>query len=171
MKKVQDIMANNVVTANPAMTVADAAKLMLQEDVGCLVLMEGNEIKGIVTDRDLMYCAAHRHNMQECSISNHMSSPVVTARPDVLLIHLAKLMAAKRIKRVPIINGRELVGLISFSDIAQDMDEQVAGMWSEWLELIAVTKTSAQHRRGRGAQKETSVDSRPGNRFGDLMQS
>jgi CBS domain-containing protein len=170
MKKVQDIMANDVVTANPEMNVADAAKLMLKEDVGCLVIMEGNEIKGIVTDRDLMSCVVHGHNIQECHISSHMTSPVITAQPDVLLIHLAKLMAAKRIKRVPITKGRELVGIVSFSDIAQDMDEQVAGMWSEWLELIAVTKTSAQHRRGRGAKKETSAESLPGKRFGDLIQ-
>jgi len=171
MKKVQDIMANDVVTANPEMAVADAAKLMLKEDVGCLVIMEENELKGIVTDRDLMSCAVHGHNIQECHISSHMTSPVITAQPDVLLIHLAKLMAAKRIKRVPITKGRELVGIVSFSDIAQDMDEQVAGMWSEWLELIAVTKTSAQHRRGRGAKKETSAESLPGKRFGDILQS
>jgi len=83
-----------------------------------------------------------------------MSNPVVTTRPDVLLIHLAKLMAAKQIKRVPITEDGELVGIVSFSDIAKDMDEQVAGMWSEWLELIAVTKTSSQHRRGRGSNKQ-----------------
>ena len=170
MKKVQAIMKNNVVTANPETTVADASKLMLKEDVGCLVIMEGNEIKGIVTDRDLMHCSAHGHNIQECSISSHMSSPVVTARPDVLIMNLAKLMIAKRIKRVPITEGRELVGIISFSDIARDMDEQVADMWSEWLELVTVTKTSAQHLRGRGTEKLSPTESYPGKRLGDLIQ-
>ena len=155
MKKVQDIMANNVVTANPEMTVADAAKLMLKEDVGCLVVTEENKIGGIVTDRDLLACAAQGHNMQKCSISNHMSSPVVAVPPDTLLINLAKVMAASQIKRVPITEAGKLVGIISFSDIADDMDLQVADMWSEWLQLIAVTKTSAQHRRGRRTNKQT----------------
>ena len=155
MKKVNDIMAEDVVTADPEMPITEAAKLMLKEDVGCLVVMKENKIGGIVTDRDLLACAAQGHNMQKCSISNHMSSPVVAVPPDTLLINLAKVMAASQIKRVPITEAGKLVGIISFSDIADDMDLQVADMWSEWLQLIAVTKTSAQHRRGRRTNKQT----------------
>lgn len=155
MKKVNDVMAEDVVTADPEMPITEAAKLMIKEDVGCLVVMKGNKIGGIVTDRDLLACAAQGHNMQECSISNHMSSPVVAVPPDTLLINLAKVMAASKIKRVPITEAGKLVGIISFSDIADDMDLQVAEMWSEWLQLIAVTKTSAQHRRGRRTNKQT----------------
>jgi len=154
MKKVNDIMAENVVTADPEMPVPEAAKLMLKEDVGCLVVMTGDKIGGIVTDRDLLACAAQGHNMQKCSISNHMSSPVVSVPPDTLLINLAKVMAASQIKRVPITENGKLAGIISFSDIADDMDDQVADMWSEWLQLVAVTKTSAQHRRGRRFTKQ-----------------
>jgi CBS domain-containing protein len=171
MKKAQDIMANDVVTANPEMSVAAAAKLMLTKDVGCLVVLEESKIKGIVTDRDLMACAVKQHNIQECIISNHMSSPVVTAPPDVLLIHLAHLMAAEQIKRVPIADEGELVGIVSFSDIAEDMDEQVAGMWSEWLELIAVTKTSAQHRRGKRFEKKSNTKPHPVKRSEGLVRN
>ena len=155
MKKVNEIMAEDVVTADPEMPITEAAKLMIKEDVGCLVVMKENKIGGIVTDRDLLACAAQGHNMQKCSISNHMSSPVVAVPPDTLLINLAKVMAASQIKRVPITEAGKLVGIISFSDIADDMDLQVADMWSEWLQLIAVTKTSAQHRRGRRTNKQT----------------
>jgi CBS domain-containing protein len=154
MKKVSDIMAEDVVTADPEMPASEAAKLMLKEDVGCLVVMQGNKIGGIVTDRDLLACAAQGHNLEKCSISNHMSSPVVTVPPDTALISLAKVMATRRIKRVPITEGGRLVGITSFSDIAADMDDQVADMWSEWLQLMAVTKTSAQHRRGRRLKKQ-----------------
>jgi CBS domain-containing protein len=154
MKKVKDVMAEDVVTADHAMPAATAAKLMLDEGIGCLVVMKENKIAGIVTDRDLLICVAEKHNMQECSIANHMSSPVVTVPPDTLLLNLAKVMAARQIKRVPVSEGGGLVGIISFSDIADDMDGQVADMWSEWLELIAVTKTSAQHRRGRRTDKQ-----------------
>ena len=154
MKKVKDVMAEDVVTADHGMPAATAAKLMLEEGIGCLVVMKENKIAGIVTDRDLLVCVAERHNMQECSIANHMSSPVVTVPPDTMLLDLAKVMAARQIKRVPITEGGELVGIASFSDIADDMDGQVADMWSEWLELIAVTKTSALHRRGRRTDKQ-----------------
>lgn len=156
MKKVSDIMAEDVVTADPEMSSTEASKLMLDQDVGCLVVMKENKIVGVVTDRDLLACAAQRHDIKKCSISNHMSSPVVTVPPETLLINLAKVMAASRIKRVPITEAGKLVGIISFSDIAKDMDEQVADMWSEWLQLVAVTKTSAQHRRGRGSHRLTT---------------
>ncbi|HXZ94474.1 MAG TPA: CBS domain-containing protein [Dehalococcoidia bacterium] len=154
MKKVNDIMAQDVVTAEPDMPVPEAAKMMLKEDVGCLVVLSGNKIAGIVTDRDLLACMARGHDIQKCSISNHMTSPVVSVPPDTLLINLAKVMAASQIKRVPITDGGKLLGIISFSDIADDMDDQVADMWSEWLQLVAVTKTSAQHRRGRRFKKQ-----------------
>lgn len=155
MKKVNELMTEDVVTADPEMSVTEAAKLMLGQDVGCLVVIKENKIGGIVTDRDLLACAAQRHNIQKCCISNHMSSPVVTVPPETLLISLAKVMAASQIKRVPITEADKLVGIISFSDIAKDMDEQVADMLSEWLQLVAVTKTSAQHRRGRRTNKQT----------------
>jgi CBS domain-containing protein len=154
MKKVSEIMASDVVIADPETSVATAAKLMLEEDVGCLIVIDKGKIEGIITDRDLLRCASQQHDIQKCSISNHMSGPVVTVPPETLLINLAKVMAARKIKRVPITEGNELVGIVSFSDIADDMDEQVADMWSEWLELIAVTKTSAQHRRGRRFAKQ-----------------
>jgi len=154
MKKVNDVMSEDVVTADPGMPVLEAAKMMLKEDVGCLVVMKENKISGIVTDRDLLACAAQVHDIQKCTVSAHMSSPVVTMPPDTLLINLAKVMAAKQIKRVPVTEGGKLVGIISFSNIADDMDDQVADMWSEWLQLIAVTKTSAQHRRGRRLRKQ-----------------
>lgn len=154
MKTVQDIMWKNVVAASPEVSVADAAKRMVEEDVGCLVVIDEGRIRGIVTDRDLLKCAAHNHKINECTISKHMSSPVITVPQEIPLINLARVMASSRIKRVPITNGSELVGIVSFSDIADDMDRQVADMWAEWLQLIAVTKTSSQHRRGRRANKE-----------------
>ena len=154
MKKVSEIMAEDVVTADPDLPVPEAAKMMLKEDVGCLVVLQANKITGIVTDRDLLSCVAQGHDIQNCSISNHMTSPVVSVPPDTLLINLAKVMAASQIKRVPITDSGRLLGIISFSDIADDMDDQVADMWSEWLQLVAVTKTSAQHRRGRRFKKQ-----------------
>ena len=153
VKKVEDIMSKDVVIVNPEAPVAVAAKRMLEESIGCLVVIDNGVIKGIVTDRDLLVCAAQGHNIQKCSISNHMTSPVVTAPPETPLLRLAKLMTGRRIKRVPITNRRELVGIVSFSDIARDMDQQVAGMWSEWLDLVTITKTSTGHRRGRRVDK------------------
>lgn len=171
MKKVKEVMANDVVTASPEMTTADAAKLMLEEHVGCLVVMEDSKITGIITDRDLMICVAQKHDIQNCSISNHLSSPVITVPPNILTIKLAKLMAIRQIKRVPITEQGKLIGIISFSDIAKEMDEQVADMWSEWLELVAVTKTSAQHCRGRRIDKKPSHQNHRGRRLGETIHS
>lgn len=112
MKKVQDIMSKHVVTANPEESVGVAAKRMLEEDVGCLVVTDNGVIKGIVTDRDLLVCAAGGHNSQRCSIFNHMNSPVMTASPETTLLQLAQLMSNMKIKRVPITIDRELVGIV-----------------------------------------------------------
>lgn len=150
---VQDMMVKDVITAEPQETVAQAAARMRNEEVGCLVVMEGEAIVGIITDRDLLGCMQAGHGTKTCRLVNHMSKPVFTTEPRRDLLPVAMEMADRRIKRMPVVSAGKLVGLLSFSDIARFMNEQVDNIWSEWTRVMAITKAEAQHRRGRSIPK------------------
>lgn len=80
--KARDLMVRDVITVSPSETVAGAANRMFEEEIGCLIVTEDMEIKGLVTDRNLLRCMAEGHDVTNCQVSEHMSRPVVTAKSD-----------------------------------------------------------------------------------------
>lgn len=122
--QLKDIMAKHVVTVTEGDSVFSSANLMRQASIGCLVVAKAGKAQGIVTDRDLaIRCLGEGHNPTLCPVSQHMSAPVTTAGPDMDVLYAAHLMTNKKIKRLPVVEGedQQLVGLVSFSDIANAM--------------------------------------------------
>jgi CBS domain-containing protein len=120
--QLKDIMAKHVVTVTEGESVFDAANLMRQASVGCLVIARAGKVQGIVTDRDLtIRCLGEGHNPVLCPVSQHMSAPAITTEPDMDVLYAAHLMSNKKIKRLPVVEDDQLVGLVSFSDIANAM--------------------------------------------------
>lgn len=161
--KARDFMVQNVITVSPNETVAGAAQRILEEEIGCLIVTEDMGIIGLVTDRDLLHCMAEGHEVTKCHVSEHMSKPVVTSKPDENLLDVVQKMSERRIKRLPLVDKSRLVGIISFSDVSRLMGEQVDVMWSDWIKVTAISKAQARHRRGKGG----SINTNSVNKFDD----
>lgn len=120
--QLKDIMTKEVITITEDETIANAARRMQEADVGCLVVT-GASVTGIITDRDLaIKCVGEGHNPTECQVSQYMSRPVTTAEPGMDILDAAHLMTEKQVKRLPVVDGDQLIGLVSFSDIAGAME-------------------------------------------------
>lgn len=119
--KVQDIMVRGAVTVAEDETIRDAVSLMRDQRVGMLVVSQGSKITGIVTDRDLlMRCVTTEEAIRTTDrLGPYASSPVITVSADHDVFEAARLMKQNGIKRLPVVSGGELVGVVSFSDIAQ----------------------------------------------------
>lgn len=131
--QLQDIMSRNLITCAREETIAVAARKMREANIGCLVVTNSGTVLGIITDRDLaVNCIPGGHQAQQCQVANHMSNPVITASPSMDIIDAAKLMNEKMVKRLPVVESGQLVGLVSFSDIsqalAQPMHDLMMGM-------------------------------------------
>jgi CBS domain-containing protein len=161
--KARDFMVQNVITVSPIETVAEAAKRMLEEEIGCLIVTEEMEIKGLITDRDLLRCMTDGHEVTKCRVSAHMSEPVVTSKPDENLLNVVQTMSERKIKRLPLVDRSKLVGIVSFSDVSRLMGEQVDVMWSDWIKVMSISKAQARHRRGKGG----SINPNSVNNFDD----
>ena len=122
--KLEDIMIRKVITVSSLETVVEAAKKMREANVGCLVVNDDRNVKGVITDRDLVVgCLGEGHNARECRVAQHMSSPVIIAEPGWDIFEASRVMTEKQVKRLPVMQDKKLVGLVSFSDIAQALNK------------------------------------------------
>ena len=122
--KAQDIMSRNPKSVTPQTTVQEAARLMKEEDVGVIPVVESGSSKrliGVVTDRDLaIRHVAEGHSSASCPVSEAMSSNPRTAKADDSVDSIMELMGKEQVRRIPIVDERgALLGIISQADIVR----------------------------------------------------
>ena len=128
MPKVKDLMTENVVTIDGNKTVNEAAALMTQNDVGDLVIMDGNTPVGIITERDFVRRILAVGKSAGTTVSEVMSSPLKVIDPEAPIKEAARIMVKKRIRRLPVIKDNKLVGIITAADFARHLSKK---SWSE----------------------------------------
>lgn len=121
----REIMQKKVITVSPDATVRDAAKKMKDFKIGYLLITNGEAIKGCVTDRDLVLLLANGKDPDTTKINSIMQTHIVTAVPDTDVFEASKIMARKKIRRLPVEENGRLVGLVSISDLASVIEEEV----------------------------------------------
>ena len=118
--KVKDVMSKTVVAADSGQSVCEVARLMREHDVGAIPVFERDVIAGIVTDRDVVLrCVAAGKDPSECRAGEIMSGGAVSVTPNQSVADAARIMAAVKIRRLPVIDDGRLAGMVSFGDIAR----------------------------------------------------
>ena len=117
--QLREIMTSGVVTARADANVLGVARLMRDRSVGSIVLCDAEGAPAaMVTDRDLTVRALAEELPGDEPVAGHASRPLVTGEPDMELEEAAALMVAHRIRRLPIVDGENLVGIVTLDDIA-----------------------------------------------------
>ncbi|MGD0645206.1 MAG: CBS domain-containing protein [Candidatus Bathyarchaeia archaeon] len=118
-------MTPNVITIDVQGTVLEAAKLMHQQDVGDLVVMDGIVAKGIVTERDLVRRVMAQKKSFDTKVSEIMSDPLITIDEECSLRDAARKMVKFKIRRLPVTTKKNvLVGIIATSDFARHLSKK-----------------------------------------------
>jgi CBS domain-containing protein len=117
-------MTADVRTAGPEMTAADAAGLMASYDVGSIPVVDGDELLGIITDRDLIVrVVATRDDPAQVHLSDILTKhSLATVTPDTRVSEARDLMASRRVRRLPVVKDHRLVGIVSLGDLAVERD-------------------------------------------------
>ena len=123
--KAQDIMTKNPACVTPDTTLVDAARLMKEENVGIVPVIESTgsrRLVGVVTDRDIAIRAvAEGRDGVTTSVGSVMTSDVRTTTADDSVDDVMKLMGSEQVRRIPVVDDRGvLVGIISQADIVLD---------------------------------------------------
>jgi len=114
---VKDVMNTNVVVAKAEATIREASEVMNKYNIGSLVVVKDSGIAGIITEHNVLESVAAGRNPDETKIAEIMSSEVVTVAPDSTVEQAVDLMVKHRIKKLPVVDGDKLMGIITASDI------------------------------------------------------
>jgi CBS domain-containing protein len=128
-KKIRDVMTPNPRTIEPSTPIVEAARLMRDQDVGPLPIVEGDRVVGILTDRDIVVRAiADGKDPQSTTARDVASKQLITVDPEQTLDEATKLMAKHQVRRLPVCeeDGR-IVGIVAQADIAIEAPAQEAG--------------------------------------------
>jgi CBS domain-containing protein len=132
MKLVQhllDAKGADVISTDEDTSVYDAIALMAERSIGSLLVMQGEELKGIVTERDYARKVILKGRSSETtSVGEIMSTSLITAKPEQTVDECMALMTDKRIRHLPVIAGNRVIGMISIGDLVQAIisDQQEA---------------------------------------------
>jgi CBS domain-containing protein len=116
--RVSEIMTGAAVIDASDDTLTEAARKMWKQQTGSLLVMEGDDLVGIITERDVLKAVATGTSLGDSRISEVMSKDVITIAPGASLREAAKIMADKWIRHLPVVDNGKLVGVLSQRDLA-----------------------------------------------------
>ena len=124
---IRDVMSPRPKVLTADATVAEAAEMMRQEDIGDVLVVSEDRLYGILTDRDIVVRAlAEGRDPSQTRIGDICSRELTTVAPDDGVGHAVRLMRKKAIRRLPVAEDGEVIGMLTIGDVAVDRDARSA---------------------------------------------
>lgn len=126
--RLEDVMVGEVITVEADATVKEAVELMNMNEIGCLIVVNTKTEKplGIVTERDMLKrVLVELKDPRKTKVSKIMSRPLVFGTPHMDVEVAARLMFKKKIKKLPVVENGNLVGLVTLTDLARVQPEMI----------------------------------------------
>ncbi len=131
-ERVRDVMTTDLVTVEPDATLQETAALMRDHNIGNVLVAGPDGYLGIVTDRDLVVRMVAAGAAPDAAVGEYASTDLFTVGPDDAVAQVVALMAQRAVRRVPVVDGDEFVGIVAIGDLAEERDpESVLGEISE----------------------------------------
>jgi CBS domain-containing protein len=142
--KISEVMTQAAVTDRPDDTLQQAAGKMREQQTGSLLVLDGHDLVGIVTERDVLKAVATATPL-DTPVSEVMSKDLITVQPGTSLREAAQIMTERWIRHLPVLEGGRLVGIVSQRDLAGVL----AGALNEPEDLHRLIEASALPRERR----------------------
>ena len=128
MEKVQDVMTPNPCAISPEASVMDAAEIMRECNIGDVIVLEGDWLFGILTDRDIVVRAlAEGLEPETTPVGEICSRELTTIEPTATVKHAVQLMREKALRRLPVVDDSgHVIGIVSIGDVAVERDRRSA---------------------------------------------
>ncbi len=121
--RVYDILrekGNTMHTIPPKAQLIEAINLLNGKNIGSLLVLEENQLVGIITERDILHASAkHGNDFHQFAVSDVMSKDLITCEREADLVDIMGLMTDKRIRHLPVVENEELLGIISIGDVVK----------------------------------------------------
>jgi CBS domain-containing protein len=124
---VNDVMTKNPRTFDAGEPVVAAARAMRDDDIGAVIVMDANRVRGIVTDRDITVRAvAEGRDPNAVTLGETSSGDVETVTPATSIDEAVRIMRERAVRRVPVVDNGQPVGIVSIGDLAMERDSSSA---------------------------------------------
>ena len=125
MATIRDLLknkGNQVWAISPNTSVLETLQMMAEKDVGALLVLEGDQIAGIISERDFVRSIAETERcVLNTTVLEYMTKKVITVSPDQGIDECMQLMTKEHIRHLPVMEGGKLVGVISIGDVVKEL--------------------------------------------------
>lgn len=123
---IRDVMSGDPQTVEASATIEDVAKIMAEKDIGNVLVVEDDEVQGIITDRDIVVRVIAKGNGADASVGDAASTDVETLSPDDSIDDAIKKMEQADVRRLPVVEDGKPAGIVSLGDLAKAKDQDSA---------------------------------------------
>ena len=116
---IKDIMINDLAVLDISATIKDAANLMDEKNIGCIIISKENLPIGIITERDFVKRIAAKEKPLTSSLEQVMSSPLIAINPDETVWEAAQIMKTNNIHKLPVLQDNKIIGIITTTDLVK----------------------------------------------------
>ena len=118
--KAKDVMVKDVIKVGSHTLVDNAVRVMNKNNIGCLIVVDDGETRGILTQRDLLEKVLEKaKDPRKLTVSEIMTKKLIVGNPHMEIHEAANLMFKKKIKRLPMVENGKLVGLLTLTNVAR----------------------------------------------------
>ena len=141
--EVKDVMSADVITITPNETAVSAAEVMSANGVSGIVVVDNGSVVGIATERDFLAKISGKDtDLSRTTVGEIMSRPVESVSPDVSILDASALMEARHIKRLPVLAGKRLVGIVTQTDLTRALTSYF--VWKDVSEIMSMDVATIQ---------------------------
>ncbi|MEO5968953.1 MAG: CBS domain-containing protein [Bdellovibrionia bacterium] len=128
----KNIISNKLVSCEPGTNLLEVSKLMARENVGCVLVLQDNKPKGLVTDRDIVIqCVADGHVSENCMVDDVMSTDLQTVMDTDGIFDCIQAMKTSEVRRLPVVDSDgNAVGIVSFGDLLSMLSRELSELTS-----------------------------------------
>ena len=116
---VKDVMNDNLATLDTSISISEAAKMMDEKNIGCIIATKDNHPIGILTERDFVKRIASKEIPLTSSIEKVMTSPLIEIDSDQTVWEAAQIMKTKNIHKLPVKQDNKIIGIITTTDLVK----------------------------------------------------
>ncbi|MBS3072521.1 CBS domain-containing protein [Candidatus Pacearchaeota archaeon] len=150
--RVGDVMTRDFIHVNPESSVLECAKTMTKKRVGSIIVKEGDKLHGIITEKDLVWAMTKKPDkLREIKAKEVLTKKLVTISPEATIHQALDKMNKKKIRRLPVVNNKKIVGYVTLKDIVKFMPE----LFEENREFERIREESEKIEKSELASKGT----------------
>lgn len=152
---VEDIMEKEVFTIDSESKISEAARMMSEEIIGYILILEDDNLLGILTERDIISeVVAEERSPSEMKVKEFMSSPVITVDSKASVKEAVEVMTKNVIRRLPVMDEGKLVGILTSTGISSILPSLDSGISQEIKSILASINSIVEEKESRKKEKE-----------------